>query len=129
MLPLMFIFELNDLMFFIKSMKNPSPHFDITKWIHLNTNVTRSSTYFKLAHNRSRCNLSHHFYFNRLPRLWNSLPPINLDLPITTLKQQLNSTFGPFLHQILTATTIVHIMSSVLAQDVTQPPLPLYLIN
>ena len=93
MLPLMYIFELNDLLFFIKSLKNPSPHFDITKWIHLNTNVTRSSTYFKLAHNHTRCNLSHHFYFNRLPRLWNSLPPINLKLSTTTLKHQLNNTF------------------------------------
>ena len=93
MLPLMYIFELNDLLFFIKSLKNPSPHFDITKWIHLNTNVTRSSTHFKLAHNRTRCNLSHHFYFNHLPRLWNSLPPINLELSITTLKHQLNSIF------------------------------------
>ena len=93
MLPLMYIFELNDLLFFIKSMKNPSPHFDITKWIHLNTNVTRSSTHLKLVHNRTKYNSSHHFYFNRLPRLWNSLPPINLELSTETIKHQLNNTF------------------------------------
>ena len=29
------------------------------------------------------------FYFNRLPRLWNALPPINLNLPIYLIKSQL----------------------------------------
>ena len=29
----MYIFELNYLLFFIKSMKNPSLHLNITKWI------------------------------------------------------------------------------------------------
>ena len=67
MLPLMYIFELNDLLFFIKSIKNPSPHFDITKWIHLSIGVTRSSSHLKLAHKYIKYNSSCHFYFNRLP--------------------------------------------------------------
>ena len=93
MLPLMYIFELNDLLFFIKSLKNPSPHFDITKWIHLNNSVTRSSTHLKLLHKCIKYNSSRHFYFNRLPRLWNSLPPINLELSTSTLKHQLINIF------------------------------------
>ena len=68
-LPLICIFELNDLLFFIKSIKNPSPHFDITKWIHLSGGVTRSSSHLKLAHKYIKYNLSCHFYFNRLPCL------------------------------------------------------------
>ena len=68
-LPLMYIFELNDLLFFIKSIKNPSPHFDITKWIHLSGGVTRSSSHLKPAHKYIKYNLSCHFYFNRLPCL------------------------------------------------------------
>ena len=68
MLPLMYIFELNDLLFFIKSIKNPSPHFDITKWIHLSIGVTRSSSHLKLAHKYIKYNSSRHFYFNRVCR-------------------------------------------------------------
>ena len=79
--------------FFIKSIKNPSPHFDITKWIHLSIGVTRSSSHLKLAHKYIKYNSSRHFYFNRLPRLWNSLPLINLELSTATLKHQLIHTF------------------------------------
>ena len=32
----------------------------------LSTNVTRSSTHLKLAHNHTKYNTSHHFYFNRM---------------------------------------------------------------
>ena len=35
---------------------------------------TRSSANFKLYHYKSSTNSCRHFYFNRLPRLWNSLP-------------------------------------------------------
>ena len=93
MLPVMYIFELNDLLFFIKSIKNPSPHFDITKWIHLSSGVTRSSSHLKLAHKYIKYNSSRHFYFNRLPHLWNSFPPINLEFSTATLKHQLINTF------------------------------------
>jgi len=94
MLPLMFIFELNDLLFFMKSIKNPSSHFDITKWVHFNSSgCTRSSSHSKLVHNHTKFNSSHHFYFNRLPRLWNALPPLDLDLSIQALKRKLINIF------------------------------------
>ena len=64
MLPLMFTYELNDLLFFIKSIKNPSLHFDISKWVHFNSNSsTRSSTHSKLVHNYTKYSTSRHFYF------------------------------------------------------------------
>jgi len=55
MLALMFIFELNDLLFlFIKSIKNPSSHFDITRWAHFNrSGCTRSSSHSKLVYNHT----------------------------------------------------------------------------
>ena len=85
LLPLMYIFELNDLNFFIKSYKSASSHFNINDYINFRTSITRSSTSHKMIHQCSSSTLSHHFYFCRLPRLWNSLPPIDLTLPTTKI--------------------------------------------
>ena len=72
MLPLMYIYELNDLLFFIKSLKEPSPAFNITNWIQFTKTSanTRSSSCSKLVHRRSKYISSRHFYFNHLPRLY-----------------------------------------------------------
>ena len=85
LLPLMYMFELNDLNFFIKSYKSASSHFNINDYINFRTSITRSSTSHKMIHQCSSSTLSHHFYFCRLPRLWNSLPPIDLTLPTTKI--------------------------------------------
>ena len=82
LLPLMFQLELKDLMFFIKSLKHPSVHFNIKVFISFSESNTRSSTYNKLIHTKSPTNSSRRLYFNRLPRLWNSLPPIDLDISL-----------------------------------------------
>ena len=93
LLPLMYIFELNDLIFFIKSYKSPSDYFNINDFIFCSSITTRSSTGFKLQHNASSNNLTHNFYFCRLPRLWNSLPIIDIHLPVTILKLKLQKLF------------------------------------
>ena len=49
-----------------------------------------SSNNIRIVHTRSSNNSSGHFYFNHLPRLWNALPSINLELPIN-FKSQLKS--------------------------------------
>jgi len=56
---------------------------------------TRSPSYFKLVCHRSRTNLSRHFYFNRVCRLWNALPPVDLNLSFDILKIKIKS-FLPF---------------------------------
>ena len=38
--------------------------------------------------------LSRHFYFNRVTRLWNLLPPIDLDLPLASIKRNLKSEYS-----------------------------------
>ena len=58
-----------------------------TYYIHIYT--YRSSSGLKLIHNFSSNNKVRNFYFNRLARLWNSFPIIDLHLPINTLKGQL----------------------------------------
>ena len=50
LLPLMYTFDLFDLIFILKSLKYPSPSFDIRNFISFNTNGTRSSTHGKLIH-------------------------------------------------------------------------------
>jgi len=82
LLPIMYIFELSDIMFAIKSLKAPSSNFDITKYISFNVGPTRSASQAKLKHVTVLNNKARHSYFNRLPRLWNALPPIDLSIPV-----------------------------------------------
>ena len=42
LLPLMYVFKLNDLMFFVKSLKAPTDHFNIYQHVHFTKNSTRS---------------------------------------------------------------------------------------
>ena len=80
--PFMHTFELADIMFAIKALKSPSDSFDITNYVSFSYGSTRSSKNGKLRHIRSLDSKSKHFYFNRLPRLWNTLPLIGLSLPV-----------------------------------------------
>ena len=62
LLPLMYVYELNNLIFLIISLKQPSPSVDITNWVKFYSSVT---THLKLVHTRTKCNLSRYFYFER----------------------------------------------------------------
>ena len=50
LLPLMYTYELNDLMFFIKTLKFPSSHFDVCKCIQFVDHNTRVTSTHKLSH-------------------------------------------------------------------------------
>ena len=89
LLPLMMVYEINDLVFFLN-------HFDflnllISLTVTFCTTSTRSSSGLKLQHVHSSSNTSRYFYFACLPHLWNSLSPFdpNLSLPslISILKR------------------------------------------
>ena len=88
LLPLMYILELNEIVFILKSLKYPSPSFNITDFISFADGNIRPSTRGKMIHVRNNNNTSRHFFFNRIPRLWNALPPMNLSLSITTNKRK-----------------------------------------
>ena len=92
-LPLMYFLELNDILFLVKSLKSPTSAFNIHKYVIFNTSTTRSGTSNKLIHNFTPTMQAHHFYFNRIVRLWNSLPCIDLSLTINTIKSNLYSFF------------------------------------
>ena len=95
LLPLSMVIELADITFFLKSLHSPShsshsshsPHssFDIMDYVTFSTSNTRSSTKLKLKHNLSSNNLTRHFYFNHLPRVWNLLPSFDSKIPLSTV--------------------------------------------
>ena len=89
LLPLMYTYELNDLMFFIKTLKFPSTHFDISEYLQFVDHNTRSASTHKLSHHRIKSSSYHTSYFNRIIRLWNSIPVIDLTLSLDTIKTQI----------------------------------------
>ena len=86
--PLMYFFEMNDIFLFITCLKDPPSNFNILNYVSFSQNSTRSGSSNKLTHTSSSSATTRFFYFNRLPLLWNSLPPLNLDEPLSTLKSQ-----------------------------------------
>ena len=90
LLPLMYIYELTDILFFIKSIKTSNNSFDITEFISFSSSNTRSLG-TKLCHRVSINNITLNSYFFRLPRLWNSFPIIDISLPYDIIKRKLIS--------------------------------------
>jgi len=90
-LPLMYIYEIADILFLIKSLKNPTSSFNINNyiWGTFFTDPSRLAKSHKLQHSYNSNNISRHSYFNRICCLWNTLPVINLDYPIGIIKKQL----------------------------------------
>ena len=98
LLPLMYIFEISDIIFFVNSLKHPTPSFNINLYISFSHSTTRSNTPQHIFTNKER-----HFYFNRICRLWNSLPIIDISLPIEAIKRCIKS----FLWNLLSQTSIL----------------------
>ena len=126
--PLMYQYKLNDLLFFIKSYKAPSAHFDIRQFVQFKSSSTRSSSAGKLVHQTSSTNTNRHFYFCRISRLWNALPQIDINLPLTTIKNLLTRYFGATFWTILILTTFVLFIFVALVITILvsldQPPIP-----
>lgn len=93
LLPLMYRLELSDIMFFLSSLRHPTPQFNIMNHFSFCSSSTRSSSHSKLCHKYSSTCSSHHSFFARFPRLWNYLPTINLNQSPTVLKKELNQFF------------------------------------
>ena len=73
LLPLMYIYDLADIMFFIKSVKFPSEKFNILDYVEFTSGSTRLAG-LKLKHKSTSTNNVMNSYFYRIPRLWNSIP-------------------------------------------------------
>ena len=127
-LPLMYTLDLNDIMFFIKNLKNRHDGFDIKSYISFVTGNTRLATSNKLQHNRSTDMMANNFYFNRLPRLWNALPIIDINLHPDNIKQKLLHYFWNHLKLLSIHQIPVIFLFSAVAPSVTINPPPLTLI-
>ena len=91
LLTLMYLFELQDILFAIKSLKTPTNQFTITNYISFNFTKTRSGSSSKLVYPHHLNNLSRHSYFHHLPGLWNAIPVIDLNLPYNVTKSKLKT--------------------------------------
>ena len=89
--PLMYFFEMNDIFLFVTCLKDPTSNFNILNYVTFNQNSTRSGSSNKLKHTSSPSSTIRSFYFNRFPLLWNSLPPIDLDQSLSTIKSQVRT--------------------------------------
>ena len=92
LLPIAMLLELNDICFFITSLKNPDS-FDILDFVSFSSNPTRSRSHSKLVQPVIKSNRDKQLYFNRLPYLWNSLPIIDLSLFLDSIKRNLKELF------------------------------------
>ena len=63
LLPLMYTFELNDIMFCIKSLQSSCPSFNIHDHIAFCSRPTRSGSFQKLSHKFSHSHFTSHFFF------------------------------------------------------------------
>ena len=86
LLPLMYFYEYLDLLFLVHSLKFPDGSFDIRDHLQF---LTRCTSGIKLQARFCSTNRSRHFFFNRVTRLWNALPPIDLSLSISSIKASL----------------------------------------
>ena len=80
---------MNDIMFFIKSHKQQSSHFNITEYAQFSTSNTQFGASEKMFHHRCSSSIAQNFYFHHLPCLWNSLPKIDLSLSTNIIKYKL----------------------------------------
>ena len=87
LLPLMYLYELFDILFFVKSFKYPEPSFQISNFVSFSSTSTRSGSAVKLIHKHSRTSLAHHSYFHRLVYVSGTLClPLTFHSPFLPLK-------------------------------------------
>jgi len=58
----MYIYKINNIMFFIKSYKERSPHFNITEYIQFSTTNTQFGASEKMIHHRCSSSIAQNFY-------------------------------------------------------------------
>ena len=126
LLPLMYIFELNELVFTLISLNYPSPSFNITNYITFADVNTRSSSSGKMIHIRNNNNADRHFF---------SIESLDCGMPypLLTYLYLLNRTRQEYIYkflwshfyQTLDITTLVHFIVYAHVVDFPTHPVPL----
>ena len=91
LLPLMYYYELQNVIFLVKSLKSPADNFNIHRYVTFARGNTRSASNQKLTHPRTSSTVQQHFY--RIARLYNYLPVNDLSLSTDTIKHCLTNYF------------------------------------
>ena len=89
--PLMYWLEIQDVMLLVKSLIEPADNTTILNYVTFASVNTQSSSSGKLVDSYTRYSPSRHFYYNRIVRQWNSLPTIDLNQSIYSIKRQIIS--------------------------------------
>jgi len=100
--------------FFIKSLKYPNSNFNILNYVQFTSGSTRSAGY-KLKHMSAPTNSVINSYFFCLPKLWNSLPIIDLSESIALINFKLKNYFwehfiNNFDHVVIIFVATYHIL-------------------
>ena len=103
-LPLMMLYELNDILFFAKSFKKPNVAFNIHNYFTFSSNRTRSTSHHKLVHKLARSNVTKNSSIDSL--ICGMLSPLSTSIPVS---HQLNSILSYSFGIILSATLILTI--------------------
>ena len=87
----MYWLELQDLMFFIKSLKEPPDNLNISDYVSFVSGNTRAASTSKLSIKYTYYRSSRHFFFTRIARLWNPIPngTFSISSSLPTIKFQL----------------------------------------
>ena len=93
LLPLMYQLELNDILFFVSCLKNPDYNYSLMEHFVFSSAHTRSAASIKLVHSSKSSPTHYHNFISRLPRLWNSLPSVDLSLSFNFIKHSLKDHF------------------------------------
>ena len=113
----MYWLELQDVLFLVKCLQGTTDNFNIHDFIPAPSSShcpTRASQSGKFKHKLCRTVAGHHFYLNRIIRLWNALPQIDLSLPFQSIKHLYLSFSGIISLLIFNPTSHVHIILCVL---------------
>ena len=93
LLPLMYQFELNDILFYISCLKDSNSNLPILNKLSFSSAQTRSSTFSKLPHKPVSSSVHSISFVSHFPRLWNVLPVINTSSQLPSIKQKLITHF------------------------------------
>ena len=108
LLPLILWLEFLDIVYSSNYCKPPD-NFNISNFIVPASSREPSRLNLKPVNAQvPRLNSTRHYYFNRVIRLWNTLPPLGLELSFTTLKSKFILLFGITLPPIIVFISLVH---------------------
>ena len=79
------------IIFLVKSLKFPFESFNINNYVSFSASSATRCIVVKLIHNSSSTNKQRNHYFIRICRLWNSIPLLDLIMPVSIIKNHLKT--------------------------------------